>query len=167
MNLESLDYSVVRFVFQRLLAFVYLMGFLIAVNQFQALSGSQGLLPVRLFVKRIDFWDSPSLFYFFHQDPFIQIMAWFGLMLSLVAVLGLSDLFSTWLSVAVWFFLWLIYLSFVNVGQTFYGFGWNTLSKANPARSREGRRRSRRITINWIGKCGLRRCLRTIIIRGF
>ena len=23
--------------------------------------------------------------------------------------------------------LWLLYLSFVNVGQTFYGFGWETL----------------------------------------
>src|SRR5258708_5856055 len=27
----------------------------------------------------------------------------------------------------VWGALWLLYLSFVNVGQTFYGFGWETL----------------------------------------
>ena len=27
----------------------------------------------------------------------------------------------------VWALLWLLYLSFVNVGQTFYGFGWETL----------------------------------------
>ena len=27
----------------------------------------------------------------------------------------------------VWSVMWLLYLSFVNVGQTFYGFGWETL----------------------------------------
>src|SRR6185295_12342128 len=30
-------------------------------------------------------------------------------------------------SAIVWGALWLLYLSFVNVGQTFYGFGWETL----------------------------------------
>ena len=30
-------------------------------------------------------------------------------------------------SAAVWAALWVLYLSFVNVGQTFYGFGWETL----------------------------------------
>ena len=27
----------------------------------------------------------------------------------------------------MWAALWVLYLSFVNVGQTFYGFGWETL----------------------------------------
>ena len=31
------------------------------------------------------------------------------------------------MSAATWFLLWAIYLSCVNVGQTFYGFGWETL----------------------------------------
>ena len=31
-------------------------------------------------------------------------------------------------SAMVWGALWLLYLSFVNVGQTFYGFGWETLT---------------------------------------
>jgi hypothetical protein len=30
-------------------------------------------------------------------------------------------------SVAVWLAMWALYLSIVNVGQTFYGFGWETL----------------------------------------
>lgn len=127
MEFSSLDYSLTRFVFQRLLAMVYFIGFLIAVNQFQALSGGHGLLPVKLFVKRIEFWDSPSLFWFWHQDIFLKFMAWMGLGISFLAVFGVSDLFSTWVSVLMWFLLWLIYLSFVNVGQTFYGFGWETL----------------------------------------
>ena len=28
---------------------------------------------------------------------------------------------------SVWAVLWVLYLSFVNIGQTFYGFGWETL----------------------------------------
>ena len=31
------------------------------------------------------------------------------------------------MSVAVWLAMWALYLSVVNVGQTFYGFGWETL----------------------------------------
>ena len=31
------------------------------------------------------------------------------------------------ISAAVWALLWILYLSFVNVGQTFYGFGWESI----------------------------------------
>jgi hypothetical protein len=127
MDWGSVDYSLTRFTFQRLLAFIYFIGFLIAVNQFQGLSGSHGLLPVKLFVKKIDFWDSPSIFWFYNQDFFLIGMAWLGLGLSIAALAGLTDLFATWVSMLSWLLLWLIYLSFVNVGQTFYGFGWETL----------------------------------------
>lgn len=127
MEWQSLDLNWTRFIFQRLLAFVYFIAFLIVVNQFQGLLGSRGLLPVGLFVKKIDFLDSPSLFWFFPQDSVLQAMGWLGLLLSLIALSGLSDCFSTWLSMLLWFLLWVIYLSFVNVGQTFYGFGWETL----------------------------------------
>jgi hypothetical protein len=127
MDFTSVDYSFTRFVFQRLLAMIYFIGFLIAVNQFQALSGSHGLLPVKLFVKRIEFMESPSIFWYWHEDTFLKFMAWFGLTLSFLALVGISDFFATWVSVLIWFLLWLIYLSFVNVGQTFYGFGWETL----------------------------------------
>ena len=121
------SYSVARFIFQRLLGLIYLVAFLIIVNQFKGLCGDQGLLPVRLFVKRVDFWDSPSLFWFKNSDAFIMTMAYLGLALALIATLGVSDLFGTWASMLVWALLWLIYLSFTNVGQTFYGFGWEML----------------------------------------
>ena len=120
-------YSFTRFVFQRLLGLIYLVAFLIVVNQFKGLCGDQGLLPVRLFVKRVDFWDSPSLFWFKNSDSFMMTLAWIGLALALAATVGISDLFGTWLSVLIWALLWVIYLSFVNVGQTFYGFGWEML----------------------------------------
>jgi hypothetical protein len=43
------------------------------------------------------------------------------------AVAGLPEQGPAWVSMAVWLALWALYLSVVNVGQTFYGFGWETL----------------------------------------
>lgn len=34
---------------------------------------------------------------------------------------------ATWLSLAVWLLLYLLYLSVVNVGQSFYAFGWESM----------------------------------------
>jgi len=121
------SYWLTRFCFQRALGFVYLIAFLIALNQFRGLIGEHGLLPVQLFLKRVKFWDAPSLFWINSSDRFLASIALTGLALSLMAVTGLSDHFGLGLSVAVWGLLWLLYLSFVNVGQTFYGFGWETL----------------------------------------
>src|SRR5258708_27814539 len=42
-------------------------------------------------------------------------------------VLGLVDVLPLALAIAVWIALWALYLSIVNVGQTFYSFGWETL----------------------------------------
>jgi hypothetical protein len=50
-------YWLTRFWFQRSLGFIYFTGFLIALNQFRALCGAHGLLPARLFLKRIEFGD--------------------------------------------------------------------------------------------------------------
>jgi len=124
---KTVHYELTRFIFQRSLAFIYVCAFAILVQQFIGLCGARGLLPVRLFVKRAGFSDSPSLFFFWHSDAFMTTMAWLGLGLSLLALSGIIDLFSTWISALTWFLLWLIYLSFVNVGQTFYGFGWEIL----------------------------------------
>ena len=124
---SSPTYWLTRFCFQRSLGFVYLIAFLIAFNQFRPLVGEQGLLPVPLFLKRVKFWDAPSLFWLNSTDRCFALAALGGIVLSLMALSGLSDRFGLWFSVAVWALLWLLYLSFVNVGQTFYGFGWETL----------------------------------------
>jgi hypothetical protein len=47
--------------------------------------------------------------------------------LAAAALLGLPEQGPAWLSIAVWLAMWGLYLSVVNVGQTFYGFGWETL----------------------------------------
>jgi hypothetical protein len=55
------------------------------------------------------------------------VVAWTGAGLAAVALTGLSEAGPAWVSLAVWLAMWALYLSVVNVGQTFYGFGWETL----------------------------------------
>lgn len=121
------EYWLPRFLYQRGLGLIYLIAFLTAVNQFLPLLGDRGLTPVRLFVSRVPFRQSPSLFYLYPHDTAFTIAAWFGLALSCLALLGISDRFGPWFSVAIWALLWLTYISFVNVGQTWYGFGWESM----------------------------------------
>ncbi|MBI3542943.1 MAG: lipase maturation factor family protein, partial [Deltaproteobacteria bacterium] len=116
-----------RFVFQRALALVYLSAFAILVNQGLPLLGSHGLLPIPSFLSRAGFWDAPSVFHAHYSDTSFQTLAWLGLALSLFAASGLSDSLGMAVSALTWFSLWAIYRSFVSVGQTFWGFGWEML----------------------------------------
>jgi hypothetical protein len=116
-----------RWIFQRSLGFIYFIGFLIFLNQGLGLLGANGLEPIHLFVSRVSFWQSPSLFFFNDSNVGMLAVGWLGIALSLFAISGRSDLYSPWTSALVWISLWVLYLSIVNVGQTFYGFGWETL----------------------------------------
>jgi hypothetical protein len=77
-------------------------------------------------VRDVPFRASPSLFFFAPTDIAFRIAAWIGIILSCAALGGLIQP-SGLLSSVVWAILWLLYLSFVNVGQVFYGFGWESL----------------------------------------
>src|SRR5947209_6784403 len=120
-------YWLTRLVFQRSLGIVYLIAFVVALNQFRPLLGERGLLPVPAFVKQVTFHEAPSLFLFFPKDAAFTVAAWLGIVFSCLAITGLSDRYTTWFSMLVWALLWVLYLSFVNVGQTFYGFGWESI----------------------------------------
>lgn len=119
--------SLVRLLLQRGLAAVYFVAFLSALNQFKALLGERGLLPVPAYVARVSFRDAPSLFHFRYSDRWFDVVAWTGLGLSLLALTGVSERGPVWLSLAVWLVLYVLYLSIVNVGQTFYAFGWESM----------------------------------------
>ncbi len=120
-------YWITRLLFQRALGFIYLIAFLVTANQGRALIGEQGLLPIPLFLKRIHFWDAPSLFWLHSSDRALLAVAGIGVFLAVLAVTGVSERFGIVVSALVWFLLWVLYLSFVNVGQTFYSFGWETM----------------------------------------
>jgi hypothetical protein len=97
------------------------------VNQFVPLLGERGLLPVTRFVREVPFRAAPSVFYAAPSDRAFQAAAWLGIVLSCVALSGIAQRRGALPAVAVWAVLWLLYLSFVNVGQTFYAFGWESL----------------------------------------
>ena len=116
-----------RFLFERALAAMYLVGFAVAVNQFVPLLGERGLLPVSRFTEVVPFRASPSLFYMSPTDTAFRVCAWVGLGLAVLTLTGWPQQRGAVVSAIVWALMWVLYLSFVNVGQTFYGFGWETL----------------------------------------
>jgi hypothetical protein len=124
---EAPDYWLPRLVFQRGLAALYLIAFLVAANQFRALLGSHGLLPIPRFLRRTTARQAPSLFRVHYTDRFFALVAWGAAAVAAAAVAGLADLVPLWTSMLIWAVLWALYLSIVNVGQTWYGFGWESL----------------------------------------
>ena len=124
-NLGPYWYS--RFLFERGLALIYLIAFIAVVNQFIPLLGERGLLPVPRFIAAVPCRLSPSLFYLRATDGVFRAAGWLGVLLSLVALVALVHHRSGIAAGIIWGLLWLLYLSFVNVGQTFYGFGWESL----------------------------------------
>jgi hypothetical protein len=115
-----------RFLTERALALLYLIGFLVAANQFVPLLGEGGFLPVREFVGQVPFRFSPSVFYAAPTDAAFRIAAWTGALLACIAFSPYPAR-SARTTAALWAAMWALYLSFVNVGQTFYAFGWETL----------------------------------------
>jgi hypothetical protein len=119
-------YWLTRFLILRLLGAVYAVAFLAAVNQVIPLIGSDGLLPASGFVQRVGdalgspwsgFIRLPSIFWFFHSDTTLLITAWIGLALSCLVLAGFAN-------ALVLTVLWFLYMSFVNIGQDWYGYGW-------------------------------------------
>jgi hypothetical protein len=125
--LRADDYWLARTLFQRALGAIYFIAFLVTLHQFRPLLGERGLLPVPEFLARVRFMDAPSIFHWRYSDRLLVAVSWAGLVLAASAVLGLPDLVPTPLAMLVWFALWAMYVSIVNVGQTFYSFGWETL----------------------------------------
>lgn len=116
-----------RSLFQRALGLIYFNAFLIAANQYLPLLGEHGLLPVRLYLPHFHFWKLPGLLHWNCSDPFITGLIYLGLALAFLTVTGVSERFGVIVSATIWALLWMIYLSLVNAGQVFYGFGWETI----------------------------------------
>jgi hypothetical protein len=119
--------QLVRLLVQRGLAAIYFIAFLVVLNQFKPLLGQNGLLPVPAFLKRVRLRDAPSIFHWRYSDRLADGVAWTGIILSTLGGLGISESGPAWMSMAVWLVLWFLYLSVVNVGQTFYAFGWESM----------------------------------------
>jgi hypothetical protein len=122
-------YTLLCWALLRGIGFIYLVGFLILALQLRPLLGEHGILPARDFLswaaralgsRGAGFWRLPSLFWLGASDTFMLFAAWLGVALSALVLAGFA-------SSVLLFFLWALYLSFVHVGQIFYGYGWESL----------------------------------------
>jgi hypothetical protein len=121
------DAWVVRLLMQRGMAAIYLVAFLSIVRQFKPLLGEKGLLPVPAYLQGMRFRQAPSIFHWRYSDRLLDGVAWTGLLVSGCALFGLTEAGPLWLSVGAWLLLYVLYLSVANVGQIFFGFGWESM----------------------------------------
>lgn len=117
-------YHLTRFILLRLLGFVYFFAFLSLAIQVIPLIGHDGLYPAHLFLERVyqgttleSFWNLPTLFWFHISDTALLTFSWLGVILSLILLIGFAN-------VPFLLVLWFLYMSFNNIGQLFYGYGW-------------------------------------------
>eukprot|EP01040_Poterioochromonas_malhamensis_P001117 gene1117-1185_t len=119
-----------RIIFLRFLAFMYLVAFFIAFHQNSSLIGERGLTPAKSFIQRYRdrfpsahaaFLAHPTLFWYIEpSNRNLEGVALLGGGISFVmVVLGHG-------SMCMLAVLWLAYMSIVNVGQTWYSFGWES-----------------------------------------
>src|SRR5260221_5914794 len=113
-----------RGLFLRVVGAIYFVAFFSLSNQLIPLFGADGLLPAKQWLTDLShssgFLELPSIFWIDASDGFMRIAAYLGVILSLLVVGGCAH-------TAVLFALWFIYMSFVHIGQIFYGFGWEML----------------------------------------
>lgn len=121
------EYWFARQVLQRGTAAIYLVAFIATARQFRALMGERGLLPIPAFLARTSFRRAPSIFHLHYSDRFFAVVCWTGAAISAALVAGAGDLVPLWAAMLAWLLLWVLYLSIVNVGQTWYSFGWESL----------------------------------------
>src|SRR6185437_12878844 len=67
------------------------------------------------------------LFHWRYSDRIFAVVAWTGAALGAAMTAGLDDAVPLWGAMLAWLLLWALYLSIVNVGQVWYGFGWESL----------------------------------------
>jgi hypothetical protein len=124
---SAASYSIALGYFPRLMGLVYLIAFVSLLVQVKGLYCSQGILPInelaggtgqRMGVRSI--LRFPSIFWLNTSDTFITACAGLGVCLSIYLLAGLPALPALIL-------LWLIYLSFVTMGQEFLSFQWDAL----------------------------------------
>src|SRR5215510_8524917 len=61
-----------RLFIQRAMAVIYLIAFIVVLNQFRPLLGERGLLPVPAFLKRTTFWQAPTVFHWRYSDRLVN-----------------------------------------------------------------------------------------------
>jgi len=123
---EKPQYWLTRFALLRFLGFVYFFAFLSLATQVIPLIGANSLLPANNFLHAVGsqfdnkfyaFVKLPTIFWLNDSDEFYLLLAWTGVILSFIVLIGFAN-------APLMFILWLVYMSFVHIGQLWYSYGW-------------------------------------------
>jgi predicted DCC family thiol-disulfide oxidoreductase YuxK len=131
-RVEPASYALVRTVFIRGLALIYLAAFISLWSQIGGLIGSQGILPAHLTMQAVRQQSQasgigldryrifPTLCWFNDSDRSLNLQCAGGTVLALLVFAGIAP-------APCLFLLWVIYLSLSSVSREFLGFQWDIL----------------------------------------
>src|SRR5262245_3250498 len=116
-----------RWLFLRLLGFVYLIAFVSLAVQITGLVGEHGILPVGEFLGGVHqrfgasaYYNWPTLVWLSASDVWLSTLCWGGAVASLLLIAGIVPAATAAL-------LWMLYLSVTTAGQLFLEFQWDSL----------------------------------------
>jgi len=116
-----------RWLFLKLIGLIYFIAFASLATQIVGLVGTDGLLPIDLYLERaFELWGAeayyrlPTLLWLWPSDILLVAFCWLGMCLALVAMVGLAP-------IATFATLWVLYLSLTIAGQDFLSFQWDVL----------------------------------------
>lgn len=122
------SYSTIIVLFPRLLGLIYFCAIGAFWFQMRGLLGSNGILPIQTFLKRMDirylrlkkYYYIPTLFWINSSDFALMGVVVLGVICSIVLMLGFYPALMLLL-------LYILHLSIVSAGQDFLAFGWEGL----------------------------------------
>ncbi|MEX2305707.1 MAG: lipase maturation factor family protein [Waddliaceae bacterium] len=106
--------------FLKAIALNYFFAYFSLWLQYDGLYGSNGILPIKDFLERFKNYKTYTLFNKNHSDKTVKAVALTGSLISLLILSGFHH-------PILFLLLFAGYLSFVNVGQDFLSFQWDTL----------------------------------------
>lgn len=125
--LDAPSYTFAQWIFIKLMAFSYFIAFWSLSVQVLGLFGSKGIIPITKSIENLRgigatklFLKMPTLFLWNSSDFVIKAGTYLGMALSLLIILGLFP-------PLLFFLIWLIYLSYFQLGNPFLSFQWDVL----------------------------------------
>jgi hypothetical protein len=126
-KLRPLTYDTIEWLFTKVLALIWLIAFLSFGVQALGLIGSQGVLPVSVYLQRAQqflggkaYFAVPTVLWWNSSDTAIQVVWIAGAICSVLALFGVVRRLAL-------VGAWVLYLSLLHAAQEFLGFQWDIL----------------------------------------
>ncbi len=126
--IDPMNFTIAHWIFLKSVAFCYFITYSSLFMQINGLYSSKGILPIADIVssnrnrpKKELLLNAPSLFWIKVSDSILRYAAAGGIVISLLLLLGAP------LSPLLFFYLWVVYLSFLTLGSDFLSFQWDIL----------------------------------------